>query len=264
MHNPGTMGPEFYKQLMHVTTPVDMTNFIGHYSSDDVRVREEMVHDPLGRNKLSALELLGTFNFIQQGSVLAHQVPRSLPTLMIQGKEDQIINANSSVKLFSNLPCTDKNMLMIPDCGHILIGTSFVKPVVEEAIVNWLAMHGGIQVKVSRTMPPSAPPIHRVSGINPESWSFGASPEQAATELRSREPRIQLPAESSGGNLPAYEPAASSNANPVADPIASPIANPVLNPIANPIADPVTNANPTAVPEIEKQLAPELRQPISP
>ncbi|HEY9757711.1 MAG TPA: alpha/beta fold hydrolase [Oculatellaceae cyanobacterium] len=163
LHAPGSMGPDFYRQLMHVTTPVDMSKFMTRYSSDDSRVAYEMVHDPLGRNKLSALELLGTFNFIQQGTTFARQIPRSLPALLIQGKEDQIINPNSSVRLLSSINSTDKNILMLPGCGHILIGTSFIKPIVEESIESWLARHGGINVSVSKAMPQAAPNFQRDS-----------------------------------------------------------------------------------------------------
>jgi acylglycerol lipase len=164
LHAPGSMGPDFYKKLLHVTTPVDMSEFMGKYSSDDKRISDEMIHDPLGRNKLSALELLGTFNFIQQGNVFATQIPRSLPTLLIQGQQDQIINANSSVKLLGKLASTDKNILMLPSSGHILIGTTYVKPEVEDAIIDWLAAHGGLKGGlVSHVMPPSAPDFHTFS-----------------------------------------------------------------------------------------------------
>jgi acylglycerol lipase len=164
LHAPGSMGPEFYKKLMHVTTPVDMSEFMGKYSSDDKRISDEMINDPLGRNKLSALELLGTFNFIQQGNVFATQIPRSLPTLLIQGQQDQIINANSSVKLLGKLASTDKNILMLPSSGHILIGTTYVKPEVEDAIIDWLAAHGGLKGgMVSHVMPPNAPDFHTFS-----------------------------------------------------------------------------------------------------
>jgi alpha-beta hydrolase superfamily lysophospholipase len=171
LHAPGSMGPDFYRQLAHVTTPVDMTKFMTKYSSDDSRVAYEMVHDPLGRNKLSALELLGTFNFIQQGNTFARQIPRSLPALLIQGKEDQIINPNSSVKLLSNINSLDKNILMLPGCGHILIGTSFVKPIVEESIETWLAKHGGINASVSKAMPQAAPDFQRESAAEPSAQS---------------------------------------------------------------------------------------------
>jgi hypothetical protein len=87
-----------------------------------------------------------------------------LPTLLIQGQQDQIINANSSVKLLGKLASTDKNILMLPSSGHILIGTSYVKPEVEDAIIDWLAAHGGLKGGiVSHVMPPSAPDFHTFS-----------------------------------------------------------------------------------------------------
>jgi acylglycerol lipase len=197
LHAPGSMGPQFYKNLMHVTTPVDMSEFMGRYSSDDKRISDEMIHDPLGRNKLSALELLGTFNFIQQGNVFAAQIPRTLPALLIQGQQDQIINANSSVKLLGKLASTDKNLMMLPASGHILIGTTYVKPEVEDAIIGWLAAHGGLKAgMVSHAMPPSAPNFQSFSHmpiendgtlrgggrdlVNPGEWREQQAAERAA------------------------------------------------------------------------------------
>jgi acylglycerol lipase len=177
MHNPATMGPEFYKQLLHVTRPVDMSNFIGHYASDDPRTRQEMINDPLGRNKETALELVGTFNFIQQGNLLATEMPKSLPVLVMQGTDDQIIEPKSANHLFDELRVTDKKFVEIPQCGHILIGTSYLKPVVVSTILEWLSEHGGPKVPINGAASISASAL--VSGSASGSASASVSRRSA-------------------------------------------------------------------------------------
>ncbi len=144
LHNPANMEPGFLTKLLKVNQPVDMSNFIGRYASDDKRVTAEMVNDPLGRNSLSALDLLGTFNFISQAPRIARQLPKSIPVLVLQGEEDQIVDPLSANVVFSNLRTADKNFILLPGSGHVLIGTSYLKAEVYNAIASWLAAHGGL------------------------------------------------------------------------------------------------------------------------
>jgi acylglycerol lipase len=146
LHNPANMGAGFIGKLLKVDKPVDMSNYITRYSSDDQRVGQEMVADPLSRNSLSAIDLIGTLNFITQAPTLAHELPKSIPVLVMQGQEDQIVNANSANKVFSAFKTSDKNILMLPGCGHVLIGTTFLKSEVYNPIARWLAGHGGLPV----------------------------------------------------------------------------------------------------------------------
>jgi len=144
LHNPGSMGPGFYGKLLNVGQPVDMTNYIIRYSSDDERVGQEMVSDPLSKNRLSALELLGTLNFINRAPEFASRMPKTVPALVIQGKLDQIVEPSSANKVFSALKSTDKKYLLLPDSGHILIGTAYLKNSVFAPIRDWLSAHGGL------------------------------------------------------------------------------------------------------------------------
>ena len=144
LHNPGSMGAGFYGKLLNVTQPVDMTNYITRYSSEDERVGQEMVSDPLSKNSLSALELLGTLNFINRAPEFASRMPKAVPVLVMQGKLDQIVEPASANKVFSALKTADKTYLLLPDSGHILIGTAYLRDVVFDPIQRWLSAHGGL------------------------------------------------------------------------------------------------------------------------
>jgi alpha-beta hydrolase superfamily lysophospholipase len=147
LHSPGSMGPGFYGKLLNVGKPVDMTNYITRYSSDDERVGQEMVSDPLSKSSLSALELLGTLNFINRAPEFASQMPKGVPVLVMQGKLDQIVEPSSANKVFSALKTTEKSYLLLPESGHILIGTAYLKDSVFEPIQRWLSAHSGLHNK---------------------------------------------------------------------------------------------------------------------
>jgi alpha-beta hydrolase superfamily lysophospholipase len=146
MHKPGGMGPAFIIGMAKLVAPVDLTDYYSKYVSDDKRTADEMVHDPLNRSHQSALNLIGTMNFISQMPMLATQVPRSIPVLLLQGANDQIVNADSATRVLNGFRTSDKSLQEIAGCGHILLGTAFIKPIVLNDTFDWLAKHGGMPI----------------------------------------------------------------------------------------------------------------------
>ncbi|MFN8552747.1 MAG: alpha/beta fold hydrolase [Candidatus Obscuribacterales bacterium] len=144
IHKPGGMGPKFLMGMAKLVEPVDLTDYYAKYVSDDKRTADEMVHDPLNKSHQSALSLIGTMNFISQMPVLASQLPRSIPVLLLQGSDDQIVNASSASRVYDGFKTSDKSLQEIAGCGHILLGTSFIKPVVLNDTFDWLEKHGGL------------------------------------------------------------------------------------------------------------------------
>lgn len=144
IHKPGGMGPKFLMGMAKLVEPVDLTDYYAKYVSDDKRTADEMVHDPLNKSHQSALSLIGTMNFISQMPVLASQLPRSIPVLLLQGSDDQIVNASSASRVYDGFKTSDKSLQEIAGCGHILLGTSYIKPVVLNDTLEWLGKHGGL------------------------------------------------------------------------------------------------------------------------
>jgi alpha-beta hydrolase superfamily lysophospholipase len=143
MHNPLNMGSGFIKGIAHLVEPVDLSAYLTRYSSDDTRIAKEMIDNPLARNHQTGLELIGTFNFLMQETSFAEKVPADVPVLVIQGEEDQIVEPSSCIKILLALQSHDKERSMVPKTGHVLVGTSFVKPQVMSCINDWLKKHGG-------------------------------------------------------------------------------------------------------------------------
>ncbi len=142
-HNPAVMGPKFIKGMATLVLQVDITSYLQHYLSDDSRVATEMINDPLAKKTQSAVQLLGTMNFIKEMPVRAADLPASIPVLVMQGTADQIVLPESAEPVFQAVRAHDKEFVPIQGSGHILVGTSFIKSQVRSKIESWLSKHGG-------------------------------------------------------------------------------------------------------------------------
>lgn len=149
LHSPGSMSAKFVMGMAKLVTPVDLSDYYSKYVSDDKRVADEMIHDPLGKSQQSGLSLLGTMNFINQMPDLASALPKSIPVLAIQGAEDQIVDPKSVTRVLESFKTSDKTLQEIPGCGHVLVGTSFIKPQVMDGLMSWLSKHGGLVANAS-------------------------------------------------------------------------------------------------------------------
>jgi len=137
------MGSSFIKGMATFVTQVPIKNYLQHYLSDDARVAQEMIDDPLAKKSQSALQLIGTMTFIRDMPLRAARLPASLPVLILQGSADQIVNPESAEPVFEAVRSHDKQFVPIEGSGHILVGTSYIKPNVLATIESWLAKHGG-------------------------------------------------------------------------------------------------------------------------
>jgi alpha-beta hydrolase superfamily lysophospholipase len=140
LHNPLNMRSSFLMGMAKMVAPVDLSDYLTRYASDDARVAREMINDPLAKNRQSGLDLIGTFNFLNQELDFAANAPREISVLMIQGTEDQIVEPKSAERVFSVLKSKNKKFVLLPSCGHVLVGTSFIKPEVLNCIEGWLSI----------------------------------------------------------------------------------------------------------------------------
>lgn len=137
--NPFMVVPDFIKGVTHLDDPMDVSRYIDHYSSDDKRVSDEMIADPLSRIKLTPKEILRTAFFIRTTSNAAKSVDPKVPILIVQGEEDGIVSRKSTQAILKNLPGQHKELVEFKDAGHVLLGTSYLKPQVVDSVTKWLS-----------------------------------------------------------------------------------------------------------------------------
>lgn len=137
--NPLMVLPDFMKGITHLDEHMDVSRYIDHYSSDDKRVSDEMIADPLSRIKLTPKEILRTAFFIRTCPKAALAADPHASYLVIQGEKDGIVSTESTRSIFKNIPSDHKQLIEYKDAGHVLLGTSYLKPVVVESVTKWLS-----------------------------------------------------------------------------------------------------------------------------
>lgn len=139
-------GPTVIKQIAtvffwHPSAQLDITPFLRSRVSDDDRITEERVNDPLGRTKLNAGELFKTRWFNKDSLKLLPQLPKGkISVLVLEGSDDRLFRADLiDQDLMSQIPCEDKTLHLLKGKGHIHLETKYLKDEVEQAVENWLA-----------------------------------------------------------------------------------------------------------------------------
>lgn len=131
--------PDFLKYCATVNTvPISVQRYVRKYASNDPRVTDEMVKDPLSRDKLTGRELFRTLFFITKNAAAVKHINPKTPVLMVQGKHDHIVSPYAVKHIMTRHPSTKRQLVVFRENGHVMLGTSFIKPEVVRAIDGWL------------------------------------------------------------------------------------------------------------------------------
>jgi len=133
----GDLAKNFYRP----NHQVDVTRYQRRYGTDDLAALEESFKDPRQRPTMSLREMLGTAAFVRHNRKYARRLDPNCSVFVVQGEKDQTLTPKSARRVFAKIPCGDKDMLVVKNCGHILIGTNHVKPIVSQSITAWLDHH---------------------------------------------------------------------------------------------------------------------------
>lgn len=120
---------------------LDLTSFVKRYSSDDPRIVDEILADPLSRRTLSAYELLQASKAVHKTISFVPLITAETPVLVIQGSADKCVKAEAVMLLLSQLKSTDQTVKWFHERGHILLETSYIKPDTMGSVIGWLDTH---------------------------------------------------------------------------------------------------------------------------
>ncbi len=134
----GMIAHDLVKGLSDLDRPLDVADYIRKYSSDDPRITKEMVDDPLSRTMLTGKEILQTGAFIHKTPHQAKLLASNISVLLINGSDDGIVKAESTQTILNNIRSRDKKLINVPGCGHVLLGTSYLKKAVVSSVTDWL------------------------------------------------------------------------------------------------------------------------------
>lgn len=139
--NPDFILSDAISVLKHCGRPLMVSKYIKRYSSDDERVPQEMLSDPMARRSMSLKELIATALFIHTTPDNVRKLPEDMPLLMLQGTEDNVCSPTSVKQIVRHKAGDDKQLVYMQDCGHVLLGTKFIKPQVSKIVIGWLTKH---------------------------------------------------------------------------------------------------------------------------
>lgn len=198
--NPLMVANDFVKGIWRLDHLMDVSRYIDRYSADDKRVSDEMISDPLSRIQLTPREILQTAFFIRRTPESAKKVDPSLPVLIVQGEIDHIVGAHRVKSIMKNLPSRDKQIVVLPKCGHVLMGTSFLKPEVIESVTKWLVAESSPK-KLPIALDNEAP--HHAANREPIRTEFQFSlPHNPMLEARTAEDAPPAPQPATKFSLP--------------------------------------------------------------
>jgi acylglycerol lipase len=120
---------------------INLIPYIKRYASEDPRVIEETLNDPLVRKKMTTFDLIKTCTFIKPTLQYAEQVPAAVPVLIMQGSKDRVVRSNAVMLLLSHLKSRDQTVRWFSERGHVLLETSFAHPDTLRTIEAWLQEH---------------------------------------------------------------------------------------------------------------------------
>jgi len=127
---------------------LNMEPYIKTYTSDDPRITDEALNDPLVRRSLSLKALLGSRKTMKETLTYVRNIPPHIPVLIIQGSADKIVKADGIVDLMTNLKSKDQTVRWLDSRGHVLLETSYINDNTLETISGWLTQHmPHVQVK---------------------------------------------------------------------------------------------------------------------
>lgn len=122
---------------------VDFSNQIRRFFSDDPRITNDLLRDPLVRKRFDVSELSQCKAISRDTVGLVGSVPSNMPVLLLQSVDDMQTSARRSMRVYDHeLRSTDFTPVIFPPRGHILIESPYMHKDVEDSVVNWLNKKG--------------------------------------------------------------------------------------------------------------------------
>jgi alpha-beta hydrolase superfamily lysophospholipase len=124
-------------------TQISLYHFVKSYTSDDPRIINELLNDPLVRHSLSSSDLLKSTFTIRRTKKYIAKVSPETPVLVIQGSADRCVKTNGVVVLLENLRSVDQTVRWFPQRGHIILETAYISTDAMQTVSEWLNEHTG-------------------------------------------------------------------------------------------------------------------------
>lgn len=129
---------------------VSLEPYIGRYLSDDPRVIEDYLKDPLVRKGMTIGDAISSLQTNTNSLKNLKRFPKNLPVLIIAGSEDKIYKANAIPKFLTKLGSNKKTFCLLNGKGHLLLEQAYTPAPALEAMDHFLSESVAYQGKLAQ------------------------------------------------------------------------------------------------------------------
>lgn len=129
----------FFQGLAHPKTPMNIVPYLEPTLSEDKQlVKKCLAHEDTCR-EMSVEDLIKAAVTNRRTVQYLHQLPESMPILIVAGKKDQIQKTNQLHKMVSRMATKKAELVVLKDRGHLLVEHQKPSEEIFEVMNNWLS-----------------------------------------------------------------------------------------------------------------------------
>lgn len=113
------------------------------YLSEDPRITESYLADPLIRKTMSVYESFQSLHAARSTLWFLDQIPAHIPVLVLEGTRDRMFDPKQIDPLLRKIPVKDKSVVWLKGKGHIQLETPHVSQEVIRTVSAWLDERSG-------------------------------------------------------------------------------------------------------------------------
>jgi alpha-beta hydrolase superfamily lysophospholipase len=137
------VGPRTFVQFallaINPARKIDVSNYIQAYFSDETKISQEGLADPLVKKRMSLGELYSSCRFMSSAVDCVEAIPVDMPVLIMQGKKDRMVKASSVKLLEKKLKSGNRTVCWFAERGHILLETKHAHKETLDTVSTWVS-----------------------------------------------------------------------------------------------------------------------------
>jgi acylglycerol lipase len=119
---------------------IDVTKIVVDRSTSNEALKQEWLHDSLGRFNLSPVELMEFQHFMAANHAAAAKI-KTTPVLMLQGHDDQLVKLSGQQSLIDEIPSKDSVLIWVDHAEHLILEEGQFNDGVINTLNQWLSDH---------------------------------------------------------------------------------------------------------------------------
>ncbi len=129
-----------FKLLTSPNKEFDVGTGVINQATEKSGLKEMWSQDKFARLNLSARELCQFQSFMNDNHKSVKLIKKT-PVLMVQGRQDKLVNPKGTRQLYDNIVCKDKEMMMVDNAEHLIFEEGQFDEKVIQKVDKWVSAH---------------------------------------------------------------------------------------------------------------------------